>query len=129
MAARIAGLGPGLTPSADDLLAGALAFHAWAEAAGHAGIGAEFRAAVSEAAAPHTTRLAGQLLRAAASGRVAAPVAALLSSIFRRAGSFPPDLAPVLAIGETSGADMLAGIRLAGCAQRRRQKAEGKAPA
>jgi hypothetical protein len=121
VAARIAGLGPGLTPSGDDLLAGALAFHAWAEAAGHAGAGAEFRAAVSEAAVPHTTRLAGQLLRAAACGQVAAPVAALLSSIFRRAGTFPPDLARVLAIGETSGADMLAGVRLAGRAQRRRR--------
>jgi len=127
VAARIAGLGPGLTPSGDDLLAGALAFHAWAEAAGHAGSGAEFRAAVSESAVPHTTRLAGQLLRAAACGQVAAPVAALLSSLFRRAGTFPPDLARVLAIGETSGADMLAGIRLAGRAQRRRRELEEEA--
>jgi hypothetical protein len=127
VAARIAGLGPGLTPSGDDLLAGALAFHAWAEAAGHAGIGAGFRAAVSEAAVPRTTRLAGQLLRAAACGQVTAPVGALLSSIFRRAGTFPPDLAPVLAIGETSGADMLAGIRLAGRAQCRRRELEEEA--
>jgi hypothetical protein len=127
VAARIAGLGPGLTPSGDDLLAGALAFHAWAEAAGHAGTGAAFRAAVSEAAVPRTTRLAGQLLRAAARGHVAAPVAALLSSIFRRGGTFPPDLAPILAIGETSGADTLAGIRLAGRAQRRRPEPEEKA--
>lgn len=127
VAASIAGLGPGLTPSGDDLLAGALAFHAWAEASGHAGTGGTFRAAVSEAAVPRTTRLAGQLLRAAARGHVAAPVAALLSSIFRRGGTFPPDLAPVLAIGETSGADMLAGILLAGRAQRRRPEPEEKA--
>ena len=125
VAARIAGLGPGLTPSGDDLLAGALGFHAWAEAAGHAGTGGPMRAAISDAAVPRTTRLAGQLLRAAAGGHVAAPVVALLSSIFRRDRAFPPDLAPVLAIGETSGADMLAGIRLAGRAQLQRRRLEG----
>jgi hypothetical protein len=125
VAARIAGLGPGLTPSGDDLLAGALGFHAWAEAAGHAGTGSPLRTAISEAAVPRTTRLAGQLLQAAARGHLAAPVAALLSSIFRRDRAFPPDLAPVLAIGETSGADMLAGIRLAGRAQLQRQRLEG----
>jgi len=127
VAARIAGLGPGLTPSGDDLLAGALAFHAWAEAAGHVENGGSLRAAISEAAVPHTTRLAGQLLRAAARGHVAAPVAALLSSIFRRGGTFPPDLAPVLAIGETSGADLLAGIRLAARAQRPRRAVRERA--
>ena len=125
VAARIAGLGPGLTPSGDDLLAGAMGFHAWAEAAGHADTGGPMRAAISDAAVPRTTRLAGQLLRAAAGGHVAAPVVALLSSIFRRDRAFPPDLAPILAIGETSGADMLAGIRLAGRAQLQRRRLEG----
>jgi hypothetical protein len=127
VAARIAGLGPGLTPSGDDLLAGALAFHAWAEASGHAGTGSAFRAAICAAAMPRTTRLASQLLRAAELGHVAAPVAALLSSVFRRGATFPPDLAPVLAIGDTSGGDLLAGIRLAGRAQRRRQERGEKA--
>jgi hypothetical protein len=127
VAARIAGLGPGLTPSGDDLLAGALAFHAWAEAAGHAETGGPLRGAITEAAVSRTTRLAGQLLRSAERGHVAAPIAALLSSIFRRRGTFPPDLAAVLSIGETSGADMLAGIRLAGRAHLRRRAMQGDA--
>ncbi len=120
VAARIAGLGPGLTPSGDDLLAGALATHAWAEAAGHLVAGEPVRLAISEAAVSRTTRLAGQLVRAAAEGEVATPLARILASLFGRVGTFPPDLAPQLAVGETSGADMLAGVRLAGRALRSR---------
>ncbi len=123
VAARIAGLGPGLTPSGDDLLAGALAFHAWAEAAGCLRDGGVLRAAVRDAAVPRTTRIAGQLMHAAARGQVTAPLAALLFSLFARIATFPPDLAALLAIGETSGADLLAGVRLAGRAIRRREPA------
>lgn len=118
VAARIAGLGPGLTPSGDDLLAGALATHAWAEAAGLVAAGRRVRHAIGEAAGSRTTRLGSQLLGAAVDGEVATPLARLLDSLFRRIGTFPPDLAPLLAVGETSGADMLAGVRLAGRALR-----------
>lgn len=118
VAARIGGLGPGLTPSGDDLLAGALAMHAWAEAAGHLAEGGPLRLAIWSAAAARTTRLGSQLIRAAAAGEVATPLARILSSLFRRVGTFPPDLAPLLAVGETSGADLLAGVRLAGRALR-----------
>jgi len=120
VAARIAGLGPGLTPSGDDMLAGALATHAWAETAGLIAAGEPLRLAISEAAAARTTRLGSQLIRAAAAGEVATPLARVLSSIFARVGTFPPDLAPLLAVGETSGADLLAGVRLAGRALRSR---------
>jgi hypothetical protein len=122
VAARVAGLGPGLTPSGDDLLAGALAMHAWAEAAGLIAGGGPLRLAIWEAAAPRTTRLGSQLLGAAVTGEVATPLAALLTSLFRRVGTFPPDLAPLLAVGETSGADLLAGVRLAGRALRSRAR-------
>jgi hypothetical protein len=118
MAARIAGLGPGLTPSGDDVLAGALATHAWAEAAGLVEDGGPLRLAITAAAVARTTRLAGQMIGAAAVGEVAAPLARVLDSLFRRVATFPPDLAPLLAVGATSGSDLLAGVRLAGRALR-----------
>ncbi len=120
-AARIAGLGPGLTPSGDDLLVGALALHAWAEAAGLGG-GRSLRDAIVDAAGPATSRLSGQLLIAAADGHVTAPLAALLGALLRRSGPFPPDVAGVLAIGATSGADLLLGVRTCGRALARQSR-------
>jgi hypothetical protein len=127
VAARLAGLGPGLTPSGDDLLCGALACHAWAESAGFGAFGdatrqgrasrsdgAAFRSAIAAAAVPCTSRFAAQALVAAARGHAAAPLVALLTSLFRRKATVPPDIAPLLAIGETSGGDLLAGVRLTG---------------
>jgi hypothetical protein len=128
VAARIAGLGPGLTPSGDDLLAGALAFMSWAEVAGHWVDGVRVRLAIRRAAVPRTTRLAGQLLTAAERGHVAAPLAGLLTSLLARNATFPPGLASVLAIGATSGGDMLGGVRLAGRAYRRRETPSGGVP-
>jgi hypothetical protein len=128
VAARIAGLGPGLTPSGDDVLAGLLAFRAWAEFAGRWPGGAPLRAAIREAAMPRTTRLAGQLLAASEQGHVAAPLAGLLTSLLARRATFPPDLSGLLAIGATSGADLLGGVRLAGRACRRRATPAGGAP-
>lgn len=122
-AERIAGLGPGLTPSGDDVLAGLLAFRWWAAVAGIWPGGDALRAAVRDAAMPRTTRLAGQLLAAAEHGHVAAPLAGLLAGLVGRTGTFPPDLAGLLAIGATSGGDLLGGVRLAGRAWRRRMPA------
>ena len=118
-AVPIAGLGPGLTPSGDDLLVGALATHAWAEAAGFGGTGG-VRTAIAMAAAPLTSRLSGQLLIAAAAGDVTAPLAGLLAAVLRRGGSFPPDVSAVLAIGATSGSDLVVGVRICGRALARR---------
>lgn len=128
VAARIAGLGPGLTPSGDDVLAGVLAFRSWAEVAGRWPGGAPLRAAIREAAVPRTTRLAGQLLAAAEHGHVAAPLAGLLASLLARRATFPPDLSGLLAIGATSGADLLGGVRLAGRACRRCATPAGGSP-
>jgi hypothetical protein len=126
-AARVAGLGPGLTPSGDDVLAGALATHAWAEAAGILPGGEPLRRAAAAAAATRTTRLGCQLIEAAAAGEVAVPLARVLASLFGRVATFPPDIAPLLAVGATSGSDLLAGVRLAGRALRARLPAEGVA--
>jgi hypothetical protein len=117
VAARLAGLGPGLTPSGDDLLCGAMACLAWAESAGldkTPGDGAALRLAIASTAAPRTSRFAAQALTAATRGHVAAPLASLLGSLFRHVATVPPDIAPLLAIGETSGHDLLGGVRLAG---------------
>jgi hypothetical protein len=124
---RIAGLGPGLTPSGDDVLAGALAAHAWAEAAGLVGT-TRIREVICQVAAPRTSRLAGQMLRAATAGQVTAPLAALLTGIFGRRAPFPPDLAGILAVGATSGADLLAGTLLAGRGLGRHHAAPAGAP-
>jgi hypothetical protein len=113
-AGRIAGLGPGLTPSGDDVLAGALAFSAWGDHAGVLGDGRALRSAVRDAATPRTTRFAAQMIDAAARGHVFAPLARLLSILLRRETAGPPDIAPLLAVGETSGGDMLTGMILGG---------------
>ena len=128
VAARIAGLGPGLTPSGDDVLAGLLAFRSWAEVAGRWPDGAPLRTAIREAAVHRTTRLAGQLLAAAEHGHVAVPLAGLLASLLGRRATFPPDVSGLLAIGATSGADLLGGVRLAGRAWRRRATPAGGSP-
>jgi hypothetical protein len=106
-AARLAGLGEGLTPAGDDFLAGAL--HAlWARR----GEGAEALAAtVAAAAAPRTTTLSATWLASAARGQAAAPwrdlVAALASG---REPAVEAALARVVSTGHTSGAASLAGF-------------------
>lgn len=112
----LVGAGPGLTPSGDDVLCGvllALRLHP----RGSADLVADLWRAV-EPRLTSTTSLSAALLREAADGYAAEPVLRLLE----RLASFGPadDPAPVaeavgavLAIGHTSGADLLGG--LAGC--------------
>jgi hypothetical protein len=114
VAQQLAGLGPGLTPSGDDLLVGALAFSAWGERAGVLAEGGALRAALRDAAVPRTTRFAAQMIGAAARGHVFSPLARLLGGLLRRETAGPPDIAPLLAVGETSGGDMLTGMVLGG---------------
>jgi hypothetical protein len=84
VAARIAGLGPGLTPSGDDLLAGALATHAWEPPATSRGASC----ASPVAAAPaRTTRLGASLT---ALGVLATP----LASIYRISSGTQPHSRP-----------------------------------
>ncbi|GAA3976163.1 hypothetical protein GCM10023085_68240 [Actinomadura viridis] len=117
-AERIVGLGPGLTPSGDDILAGLLiALRLLGGAACPGGRAAWLAdwlgAAVTADAGTRTTALAATLLHCAASGGAGAEVAAVLRAV---AGHEPagPAVRRLLAAGHTSGADLATGVH-AGC--------------
>ncbi|HEX6469280.1 MAG TPA: DUF2877 domain-containing protein [Streptosporangiaceae bacterium] len=117
-AERIVGLGPGLTPSGDDVLAGlllSLRLLGGAVPGGGAAVWLAdwLGAAVTAHADTRTTSLAASLLHCAAHGEAAAEVAAVLHGI---AGQEPvrPAVRRLLNAGHTSGADLAWGL-LAGC--------------
>lgn len=106
VAAQVAGLGWGLTPSGDDWLAGMLVW-AWLAHPHPQEVGA----AVVAAAVPRTTTLSAALLRSAANGECDAAWQDLLAALASDQSSSLETLTrTVLAHGETSGADMLAGF-------------------
>lgn len=109
-ARALAGLGSGLTPSGDDVLVGALlALTAWAPPAA-----AAIRRTLVDAAAGRSTRISEAYLRAAARGEASEAWHQLLAVLPTGAPTtFIPALRKVIAVGETSGADMLAGFLLA----------------
>ncbi|MFI0445101.1 DUF2877 domain-containing protein [Actinomadura sp. 6N118] len=117
-AERIVGLGPGLTPSGDDILAGLLvSLRLVGGAVRHGGTAVWLAdwlgAAVTADAGTRTTALAATLLHCAAGGQAGGEVAAVLRSV---AGQEPPAPAVrrLLSAGHTSGADLAWGV-LAGC--------------
>ncbi|WP_064743906.1 DUF2877 domain-containing protein [Actinomadura oligospora] len=117
-AERIVGLGPGLTPSGDDVLAGLLVACRLLGRAVRGGDQAVWLAdwlgaAVTEDADTRTTALAATLLHCAAKGQAGGEVAAVLRGV---AGHEPPGPAVrrLLTVGHTSGADLAWGV-LAGC--------------
>ncbi|RAY13237.1 hypothetical protein DPM19_21145 [Actinomadura craniellae] len=117
-AERIVGLGPGLTPSGDDVLAGLLvSLRLVGSAVGEGGTAVWLAdwlgAAVTAHADTRTTSLAATLLHCAARGQAGAEVAAVLRAV---AGHEPmePAVRRLLAAGHTSGADLAWGL-LAGC--------------
>jgi len=107
----LAGLGPGLTPSGDDFLAGVLV--ALALARQHrpdAGL-TEIAALLVETAAPRTNEISAAYLKAAHAGEVAERWHPLIEAIASgRAAEVGTAAAAVMEVGETSGADMLAGF-------------------
>jgi len=113
-AGDLVGLGPGLTPAGDDLLAGAIAALVTfgraldCEAAVTTGrlLGAE-----AAARASRTTPLAADLTGHAAAGAVAAPVAAVCHALVGRR-PLRPALERLLAVGHTSGRDLAEGLAL-----------------
>lgn len=131
-AERVVGLGPGLTPSGDDMLSGLLvalrvvggALAGGAEAVWLAGW---LGAAVTSYADARTTTLAATLLHCAAQGRPSAEMAAVLRAL---AGREPlkPAATRLLATGHTSGADLAWGL-LTGCLTALRLAAPDLAPA
>ena len=113
--AGLLGLGPGLTPAGDDLLAGAmLALHAL----GAPDLAAALWRTVGAAGSAATTQASRAFLAAAADGHACAPVAAVLAALLTdapptAADDWPAHVARLDAVGHTSGWDMLAGLVLA----------------
>lgn len=107
---RLLGAGQGLTPSGDDALcAAALVLHGIAAAPAAALLGEALAAAWDS-----TTSLSASLLAAARQGYAVPQVAGLLDSALRGdAKACLTGAAPVLAIGHSSGRDLMAG--LTGC--------------
>ena len=111
-AARLAGLGPGLTPSGDDYLAGFAA--AWVLAAAALGregpAGAAVQDALVRGAAPGASPLGRAWIAHAARGEVAEPLARFLTALL---GGPPEALAGstrgVLGLGASSGTDWMVG--------------------
>lgn len=117
-AERIVGLGPGLTPSGDDALAGlllALRLLGGAVPGGGRAVWLAdwLGAAVTAHTCERTTSLAATLLHCAAHGQASAETAAVLRGI---AGQdlLVPAARRLLATGHTSGADLAWGVLL-GC--------------
>jgi Protein of unknown function (DUF2877) len=111
-AARLAGLGPGLTPSGDDYLAGFAA--AWVLAAAALGRGgpdgAEVPDALVRGAAPGASPLGRAWIAHAARGEVAEPMARFLTALL--GGEAPPlagSTRGVLGLGASSGTDWMVG--------------------
>jgi hypothetical protein len=108
------GRGPGLTPSGDDVLAGALvALRLLPVALGipEPPLGRTLAAAVTEHAHRRTTTLSAALLRAAAAGAPSAPVTALLRALCG-VGDVADAARRLHAVGATSGADLASGVAL-----------------
>lgn len=108
VASKLAGLGAGLTPAGDDFLMGAI-YAAWIlhppEIAG------ALAQAIAETAAPLTTSLSAAWLRAAANGEAGSLWHEFLDALISGDPSrVQITTKNILAVGETSGADALAGF-------------------
>lgn len=109
---KLIGLGPGLTPSGDDLLLGFFATHRiWASALWQMIIDSRLNASL-QASAGRTHIISSALLRAALQGMFAEIIYDLFESL-----SGPPEKTTaqadkLLRIGHTSGTDLLTGIIL-----------------
>lgn len=108
---RLAGLGAGLTPAGDDFIMGGL-YAAWVshphETAG------KLSAEIAEAAAPLTTSLSAAWLRSAGRGEAGVVWHEFLNALMKDPVPTPDHLQEkvekILEVGETSGADALAGF-------------------
>lgn len=106
-ALEVIGLGPGLTPSGDDVVAGALSVLALT-----GGIPHPIHAAIDERARSHTTALSAALLHAAGRGQMIPHAAHLVTAI---AADAPRRLVrtraeALFAVGAHTGLDLAAGM-------------------
>ena len=120
--ASLLGLGPGLTPSGDDLVAGILAMLVWRARLGGATVGATRRVAPTSglvhwvrAQAPlRTNRISARLLWHAGRGSLYAPAMAVGAALL---GGNPDAIRGpaqrLFSIGATSGVDLAAGMLFA----------------
>jgi hypothetical protein len=112
--ARVVGLGEGFTPAGDDALVGILAGLDLASTARvtSSGLRAALVAALPHPLEERTTRLAAQMLAAAADGLYAEPVLQLLEALSRSEAfdSHHPALQALLRMGQRSGLDTLRGL-------------------
>jgi hypothetical protein len=113
-AARLAGLGNGLTPAGDDFLMGVI-FALWASRPPYKV--EPLADSIATSARPHTTRLSGAWLEAAARGEASIRWHRLIDAL--NGGNQRHIMVAVwriLQVGHTSGADALLGFLLAmGC--------------
>ena len=114
---RLAGLGPGLTPSGDDVLGGfaaimtLLSTQLSADSLSRKHIASK----IAAVAKPRTTKLSGILLEYASRGEVSEQLGALLLTLMLPAEEFETVLKAadhVLAFGASSGSDTLLGMLL-----------------
>jgi hypothetical protein len=113
-AKNLVGLGPGLSPSGDDLLAGFMASLRWTVKSfnGNADRVDEINRTIANVS-ECTTMLGKQLLTRAADGEVNEAVEGLLETILAgQVEDVKTATEKVLAIGETSGVDSIVGILL-----------------
>jgi uncharacterized protein DUF2877 len=113
-AESLVGLGPGLTPSGDDMLTGVLLALRLLGGAIRGGTRAVWladwlSAAVTCYASERTTSVSATLLHCAARGQAAAEVAAVLRA-FAGQEAAGPAMARLLTVGHTSGADLAWGL-------------------
>ena len=109
-ACALLGLGEGLTPAGDDCLVGALAvLHAVDAGALPRGPGPA--AAIADAAATRTTAIGREFVLHALAGRFSEPVLAVVRARSLRESARAAER--LAGLGATSGADTLAGMRLA----------------
>jgi len=114
-AKNLVGLGPGLSPSADDMLAGLMAGLRWEvnSFGGNVDRVDEVNRTIVDHAAEDTTLLSQQLLKHSALGEVNEAVESLLEAILAgEAEGVKTATEKVLAAGETSGVDTIVGILL-----------------
>jgi hypothetical protein len=109
-ACALLGLGEGLTPAGDDCLVGALAILHALDAEGLTREPA-LAGSIAAAAAARTTAIGREFVLHALAGRFSEPVLAMLRARSRRESTRAAGR--LSALGATSGADTLAGMRLA----------------
>jgi hypothetical protein len=106
---RLVGLGPGLTPSGDDVLLGAMLAHQLAASARWPGADRELSARV-RGEIGRTGDVSAHLLRLAVHGYFSAPLLGLAAALVHHPRGLAAALGAALSVGASSGADAAYGL-------------------